>query len=464
VKSSVEALEGNKVRLSIEVDEAEFDRNIDAAFRKIAREVRLPGFRPGKAPRKVLEARIGIEAARSQAIEDAIPEYLTRAVREHDVDIIATPEVELTSGQSDGPVRFDATVEVRPVITVPGYTGLTVEVPSPSLSDEEMAEAVAAALHQHGRLVTADRESRAGDHVVIDMTATRGGEPVTGLNVDEWSYEVGKGWVAPGFDDQMTGVKKGDTVEFTAVPNGTEEPADFTVSVVKVQELELPDVTDEWVKETVDGADTVAAWHALLRDRHEESRLAQVRRILVDRVTDALAGLVDIEAPQAMVDSDSQARLRNMIEQFQAQGISIDQWLSITGQDPEQFIASIKEQSVKAVLVDLALRAVAAAENIEVGSEDVEAEFVSIAERVGEKVEKVRRAYERNDAVDDLVSQLRRSRALDWLMHNCSYVDASGGALDAEVLLGHDHDRSEPTEKETSGAEASGDENTGDDR
>ena len=464
MKSSVEALEGNKVRLSIEVDEAEFDRNIDAAFRKIAREVRLPGFRPGKAPRKVLEARIGIEAARSQAIEDAIPEYLTRAVREHDVDIIATPEVELTSGQSDGPVRFDATVEVRPVITVPGYTGLTVEVPSPSLSDEEMAEAVAAALHQHGRLVTADRESRAGDHVVIDMTATRGGEPVTGLNVDEWSYEVGKGWVAPGFDDQMTGVKKGDTVEFTAVPNGTEEPADFTVSVVKVQELELPDVTDEWVKETVDGADTVAAWHALLRDRHEESRLAQVRRILVDRVTDALAGLVDIEAPQAMVDSDSQARLRNMIEQFQAQGISIDQWLSITGQDPEQFIASIKEQSVKAVLVDLALRAVAAAENIEVGSEDVEAEFVSIAERVGEKVEKVRRAYERNDAVDDLVSQLRRSRALDWLMHNCSYVDASGGALDAEVLLGHDHDRSEPTEKETSGAEASGDENTGDDR
>lgn len=464
MKSSVEALEGNKVRLSIEVDEAEFDRNIDAAFRKIAREVRLPGFRPGKAPRKVLEARIGIEAARSQAIEDAIPEYLTRAVREHDVDIIATPEVELTSGQSDGPVRFDATVEVRPVITVPGYTGLTVEVPSPSLSDEEMAEAVAAALHQHGRLVTADRESRAGDHVVIDMTATRGGEPVTGLNVDEWSYEVGKGWVAPGFDDQMTGVKKGDTVEFTAVPNGTEEPADFTVSVVKVQELELPDVTDEWVKETVDGADTVAAWHALLRDRHEESRLAQVRRILVDRVTDALAGLVDIEAPQAMVDSDSQARLRNMIEQFQAQGISIDQWLSITGQDPEQFIASIKEQSVKAVLVDLALRAVAAAENIEVGSEDVEAEFVSIAERVGEKVEKVRRAYERNDAVDDLVSQLRRSRALDWLMHNCSYVDASGRALDAEVLLGHDHDRSEPTEKETSGAEASGDENTGDDR
>jgi trigger factor len=151
-----------------------------------------------------------------------------------------------------------------------------------------------------------------------------------------------------------------------------------------------------------------------------------------------------------------------MIEQFQAQGISIDQWLSITGQDPEQFIASIKEQSTKAVLVDLALRAVAVAENIEVGPDDVEAEFAAIAERVGEKVEKVRRAYERNDAFDDLVSQLKRSRALDWLMHNCSYVDAEGVALDAEMLLGHEHDHS--TDGDSAGAGDSGDENTGDDR
>ena len=131
MKSSLETLEGNKVKLSVNVDEAEFDKDIDQAFRKIAQEVRLPGFRNGKAPRRVLEARIGIAPAREQALRDSIPQYLAKAVREHDVDLIASPEVEITGGAEEGPVEFDATCEVRPEITVPGYGGLRVELPSP---------------------------------------------------------------------------------------------------------------------------------------------------------------------------------------------------------------------------------------------------------------------------------------------------------------------------------------------
>ena len=131
MNSSVETLEGNKVKVSVSIDEAEFDRSIDQAFKKIAREVRLPGFRAGKAPRRVLEARIGLQPAREQALQDAIPQYLAQAVREHDVDLIATPEVEVTSGTEEGPVAFDATCEVRPEITVPGYGGLRVELRQP---------------------------------------------------------------------------------------------------------------------------------------------------------------------------------------------------------------------------------------------------------------------------------------------------------------------------------------------
>lgn len=217
MKSTLEALEGNNVKLSIEVDEAEFDSNIDAAFRKIAHEVRMPGFRPGKAPRKVLEARIGIDAARGQALNDAIPQYLSRAVREHDVDLIATPEINLLDGAEAGPVRFEATCQVRPEITVPGYNGLRVELVNPALTDEEFDEAVTAELRRHGSLVDSDAPSKAGDYVIIDLVGTRDGEPVPGLNVDEWTYEVGRGWVAPGFDDQVTGVKKGDTLDRKSV-------------------------------------------------------------------------------------------------------------------------------------------------------------------------------------------------------------------------------------------------------
>ena len=121
MKSSLEPLEGNKVKLSVHVDEDEFDRNIDQAFKKLAREIRLPGFRAGKAPRRVLEARIGVAPARQQALQDSVPEYLAKAVREHDVDLIASPDVDITAGEDDGPVEFDATCEVRPEITVPGY-------------------------------------------------------------------------------------------------------------------------------------------------------------------------------------------------------------------------------------------------------------------------------------------------------------------------------------------------------
>ena len=142
VKSTLEPLEGDEgrtlVKLSVEVDEAEFDQDIDAAFRKIAREVRIPGFRPGKAPRRVLEARIGVAPAREQALRDAIPSYLAKAVREHDVDVIATPEVDITGGEEDGPVQFDATVEVRPRVSVPGYGGLRVELPNPAVADEDV--------------------------------------------------------------------------------------------------------------------------------------------------------------------------------------------------------------------------------------------------------------------------------------------------------------------------------------
>ena len=449
MKSTLEALEGNKVKLSIEVDESEFDRNMDAAFRKIAREVRLPGFRPGKAPRKVLEARIGLEAARGQALQDAIPEYLGQAVRQHEVDIIATPDVNIVEGQESGAVKFEATCEIRPEIDVPGYAGLRVELVNPKLSDEELNEAVTTELRRFGVLTDVDRPAATGDSVIIDLEGLREGEPVPGLNVDEWTYEIGRGWVAPGFDDQLTGAKKGDVVRFTATPNGTEEEADFVVTVNRVQTLEVPELTDAWVAENISDADTVDAWKDSLRSRYEEMRMNQMRRTVVDRLTDELEKLVDIEAPESMVNADLQARVQNTIQQFQAQGIALDQWLSATGQDADSFVSGLKMQSEKAVKVDLALRAVAAAEKIEVTDADLEAEYEAIGVRVGEKTAKVRRAYEQNDAVVDLIAQMRKSQALEWLLHNVTYVDQNGEVLDTDTVLGehdhgdHDHDHAD---------------------
>src|SRR3984957_16970980 len=138
MKTVVEPLEGNKVKMSIQVDEQEFEHSVDAAFRKIAREVRVPGFRPGKAPRRILEARLGKESGRSEALRDALPDYYSQALREHEVDAIAAPEIDITAGQESGALAFDAVVEVRPQLHLAGYGGLRVEVPSPVASEEEI--------------------------------------------------------------------------------------------------------------------------------------------------------------------------------------------------------------------------------------------------------------------------------------------------------------------------------------
>jgi len=386
----------------------------------------------------LLEAQIGIGAARSQAIQDAIPEYLSLAVREHNVDLIATPQIEVTKGEEEGVVGFDATCEIRPVITVPGYNGLRIELPALVVSETEVSGAMNSERARHGTLTDVSRAIALGDHVTLDLSGTREGNPVPGLNVEDWLYEVGKKWVSPKFDDMLIGAEVGTKVEYSEAPNGTTDVAEMTVIVKKVQEMVLQELTDEWVSEHVAEFDTQEAWKNSLRERLENMKLNQTRGVFVERTTAALAELVTIDAPESMVGSDLQARVRNTVEQFQAQGIQIDQWLSATGQSTEAFIESMRGESVKAVKVDLALRAVAEAQNISADDDEVDNELNRIATQAGRKVAQVRKVYEQNDALGELVAQIRKSKAVDWLLRNSTLVDPDGNAISADTLFGEE--------------------------
>lgn len=440
MKSSVESLEGNKVKLYVEVEEAEFDHDIDRAFKLIAKEVNLPGFRAGKAPRKVLEARIGIGAAREQALRDAVPQYLAKAVREHQVDLIATPEVEITDGAESGPVEFDATCEVRPTITVEGHGELRVELPSLEVTDDDLAEAHQAELKRTASLADADRPAEIGDFLTIDLAATRDGEELLGLNTEDFSYELGQGWVTEDFDEHLTGASVGDEIAFTSTPKGLDEPADFVVTVTAVQTSVVPELTDEWVSENIGEFDTVDEWNDSLRDSRADQKLNEARQSVVRAINEALAELVDVELPDAMVDADLNQRVQGTVEQFQAQGIDLGQWLAATGQGPDDFIESMRGASVEAVKVDLALRAVADAESIEVEPDDFEREYARMAMQYGQKAKDIRKAYEDNEAVPELAAQIRKSKAFDWLLHHVEFVDPDGAPVDRDTLLGHTHD------------------------
>ena len=459
MKSSVEPLEGNKVKLYVEIDEAEFDRDIDRAFKTIAREIKLPGFRNGKAPRRVLEARIGIAPAREQALRDAIPQYLAKAVRENNVDLIATPEVEITGGEDAGPVEFDATCEVRPEIVVPGYAGLRIELPSPVATDDQVQAAVDEELQRHGALVDVDRPAAKGDYVTLDLATTRDGEDVVGLSTEDWSYELGQGWVTEDFDDQIIGSSAGDEVRFTSTPKGIEEAADFVVTVKRVQVLELPEITDEWVADNLGEFETISEWREDISERLSENNLNTVRNQLVPKLTEVLAQLVEEEPPATMVGQDLQNRIQRTAEQLQSQGIDLETWMSVTGQSSEDFVNGLQAQSQQAVKVDLALRAVAAAEALEVSEDELDAEYTRMGIQFGQTAKSVRKAYEDNDAVGELTAQMLKSKALDWLLHRVEMVDPEGNPLDSDLILGHDeHDHDDHGNDEAENTDQNGDE------
>jgi trigger factor len=435
VRSSVEALEGNKVKLSVEVDETEFDEAIGEAFRRIAKEVRIPGFRPGKAPRRILESRLGPEVGRQEALREALPEYYARAVGEHEVDVIAAPEIDITAGQDSGPVVFDAVVEVRPKIQVAGYGSLRVEIPSPDVADEEIDAQVDRLRRQFGELQDVERPAAEGDHVTIDVAGAIGGEPVEGLSVDDYLYEVGSGAVVPELDEHLIGANVGDTVVFDAAhpdPDQT-DPITFSVLVKGVKEQILPEATDEWAKEASE-FDTLEELRADLRERVANVKRVQAQLALREGVIDSLVQLVEDEAPAALVDSEVQRRLEDLAHRLQHQGATLEQYLEATGTAPQDMLEQLRTQATSAVKADLAVRAVIEAEGIAADDDEVDDEIERLATRMGQSADEIRQQLERAGQVSAVRSDVTRGKALEWLADHAEVVDPDGAPIDRSSL------------------------------
>ncbi|HZN13591.1 MAG TPA: trigger factor [Acidimicrobiales bacterium] len=432
MKAVVEPLEGNKVKLSVEVDEQEFEQAIDAAFRRMAREVRVPGFRPGKAPRRVLEARIGADVARQEALRESLPDFYAQAVAEHEVQPIAPPSIDITAGEEAGPVAFDAVVEVMPQVTVPGYDSLRVSVPSIDATDEEVSSQLERLRQQHGELQSVSRPAKDGDHVTVDLKGYRHDQPVEGLNAEDFMYEVGTGTVLPQLDDELRGAKVGDILKFNATVGDGEE-ATIQILVKDVKEKLLPDVTDEWASEASE-FETVAELEGDIRNRIALIKKFQAQMAIRNNVVDALVELVADDMPEPLIGAEMERRLHTLAHRLSQQQISMGQYLEGTGTTQEQLIEELRTEAASAVKADLALRAVAEAEAITITEEDLDDEVVRMAERMGEKPDKVRSQLDRADQMPAVRSELRNSKALEWLVEHAEIVDEEGNPIDRADL------------------------------
>jgi len=448
----MKSLEGNKVKLSVEVDAAEFEVAVDQAFRRIAKEVRVPGFRPGKVPRRVLEARVGATAARQEALREAVPGYYVEALRDNDVDAIAQPEIAITSGEDGGPVAFEATVEVRPSIELEGYGGLSVAVPPLDVSEADVDRALRRLRSADATLVDVDRPAEVGDVLTIDLKATRQHDDheETLDDVQDYTYEIGDAaGFPPELDEQLTGTTADqDVVVATTMGEGdAATEVTFTIKVKKVQEKDLPELTDAWVEEASE-LTTVEALRADLRERLEKGRQRTALAAMRQRILPELVKLVaDDVVPEPLVAEEVQRQAVELERNLRRQNVELGQYISALG-GSDLIIEQLRAQAVPAVKADLALRAVADAEDLEVSEQELDEAVSKLAGELGQTAAELRRGFERNDGMQAVRSDVRKGKALDWLLDHVEVKDTDGNPVDRDALRATELEQDAETEEQ----------------
>ncbi len=436
MRATAEPEEGNKVRLSVEIEEAEIDEALDEVIRRLARDLRVPGFRPGKVPRRVIEARMGGAAAlRSEALREALPTFYARAVSDTEVDPIDQPEIDITSGDDSGPVSFDAVVLVRPTVSIPGYQGLQVTLPSLKVTDEEVNAQIDRMRATSGELVEVARPAQNGDQVTIDIHGTRvgGSGDDDDLDAQDYLYEVGSGVVVPELDDQLRGAKVGDIFTFDSTTGPDDQAVSFRVLVKDVKELVLPEENDEWASEASE-FDTAAELRADLTKQLGRRHIVQAQVALEQKTADALVELVTEDIPDQLVGEEVRERIHDLNHRLDSQGMSLGQFLGATGRDEREFLEELRSGALRSVKLDLALRSLVEEEDIELTDEEFDEELAAMGERLEMDVDEVRGQLERSGRLPAVRSDRRKVKAMRWLVDNVELVDEDGEPVSRDDL------------------------------
>jgi trigger factor len=324
---------------------------------------------------------------------------------------------------------------VRPTVAVPGYGALSVTLERPGVDEAALDLQIDRMRELDSTLVEVDRVAADGDTVTIDVAGTLDGDAESGLTADDYSYTVGSGAITPEVDEQLVGAKAGDTLSFEATHPDPDESRQlhFEVVVKDVKEKVLPEVSDEWASEASE-FETVAELRASLADRMTRVRKAQAQMALREKVGEALAALVTDELPEALVNHEMQDRLQDLAMRLQAQGMGLEQYLAMTGADPETFSQELRDTATAGVKVDLALRAVAEAEGIECAEDDLDEEIDGVAARVGQTADEVRARFERVGQLSAVRSDIKKRKALEWLLERAEVLDPDGATIDRSEL------------------------------
>ncbi len=427
--TTLKHLDPTQVELEFSISPEEFDAATDAAFRKLARNAKVPGFRPGKVPRKIFEQQYGSAGIIDRAFDDLLPEKYAQALDEHQLSPVERPQLEPVADGDGLPMRWKAVVTVRPEIAVHDYLGVEIEAQPEESGDDDLERALESMRKDAATLVPADRPVRLGDVAVLDYEGKIDGEPFEGGTAKGEQTEIDESRFIPGFASGIVGMTAGETKAVTTTfpaDYGAKELAGkdavFTITVHEVKEPELPPLDDEFAKR-VSKNETLAELRAELKARLDAATLQRARRAMSGEVIEKIAAAHEVPLPQVMVDREIDALIQDSKNYVARFGTSWDEYLAAIGKTADSFRAEFREEAEKRVKQTLLLEAIAKAESIRATPADVEAEIAALGSQYGQPREKILELL--GDNVGSLVDGIVRTKTLDLLIERAKRVPAT---------------------------------------
>ncbi|KZE39974.1 trigger factor [Bhargavaea cecembensis] len=418
-----EKQEGNQGILTFEVPAETFSKGLDQAFKKVVKQVNVPGFRKGKVPRKIFEQMFGVESLYQDAIDAVLPEAYTNAIDEAGINPVAQPEIDVEEIEAGQPVVFKANVTVKPEVKLGDYKGLEVTRQETAVTDEEIEEQLNDRRQGNAEFVIKEDEpAKEGDTVVIDFEGFTDGEAFEGGKAEGYELELGSNSFIPGFEEQLVGVKAGESkdveVSFPEEYHAAElagKPATFKVTVHEVKGRELPELDDEFAKEVDSEVESLDELRSKLKEQTAQEKKDASEAALRDELVEQAAKNADIDIPEVMVESEVDRMVQEFGQRLQQQGMTLDLYYQFSGQDEAALRAQMKEDAETRVRVSLVLEAIAEAEGVAVNEEDIQEELQTMSGQFNMDTEQIKQIL---GGTEMLENDIRFKKTIEFLVEN----------------------------------------------
>ncbi len=424
-----EKKEGNQGLLQVTVPAEEVDKALDQAFKKVVKQINVPGFRKGKVPRQIFEQRFGVEALYQDAVDILLPKAYSEAIVEADINPVDQPEIEVTQIEKGKPFTFDATVTVEPEVQLGDYKGLEITKQATELTDEELEQTIEQRLEAMADMVIKeDGQVEEGDTVNLDFDGYVDGEQFEGGQADGYDLEIGSGMFIPGFEEQLVGLKVGEEKEvevtFPEEYHAEElagKPATFKTKINEIKTKEVPELDDELANELDSEADNVEQYKENLRKQLTEQKQTDAENLQKEEAITLATDNATVDIPEAMIKTEEDRMVQEFAQRLQQQGLNLETYFQISGQSEEDLRGQMKDDAEQRVKTNLTLAAIAEAESIEVSEEDVDKELQNMSEQFNISVEDIKNTLGNTDIVKN---DVRVKKVIDLLVDEAKLVEA----------------------------------------